>query len=244
MQEVARAASAELEAHVAERRRALQEVAERLHRREQEIQEQIEREQTEASQRVAAQLQEVEHRQVEQLRRVVAREAQQHGGPRGAGVRRDDPRGPRGGGAAARPPARHRGRALRPRGGGACSPSASTPSCAAVEGRLSDLVAAPRRALGARLSRGRYSRRSRTQLSADRDRLERKRTSDTADGTDDRHPPVGAREGRLLALHVLVEAGYPSELAERIAHSEADLHHAVELVLAGCSHETAAEILL
>jgi hypothetical protein len=45
-------------------------------------------------------------------------------------------------------------------------------------------------------------------------------------------------------LHVLVEAGYPGELAERIAHSEADLHDAVELVLAGCTHETAAEILL
>jgi len=45
-------------------------------------------------------------------------------------------------------------------------------------------------------------------------------------------------------LHVLVEAGYPAELANRIAHSEADLHDAVELVLAGCTHETAAEILL
>jgi hypothetical protein len=45
-------------------------------------------------------------------------------------------------------------------------------------------------------------------------------------------------------LHVLVEAGYPLVLAEKIAHSDADLHRAVELVLAGCSHETAAEILL
>ena len=45
-------------------------------------------------------------------------------------------------------------------------------------------------------------------------------------------------------LHVLIEAGYPSELAKKIANSDADLHHAVELVLAGCSHETAAEILL
>jgi hypothetical protein len=45
-------------------------------------------------------------------------------------------------------------------------------------------------------------------------------------------------------LHVLVEAGYPAELAERLARSEADLHDAVELVLAGCTHETAAEILL
>jgi hypothetical protein len=45
-------------------------------------------------------------------------------------------------------------------------------------------------------------------------------------------------------LHVLVEAGYPLDLAEKIAHSDADLHHAVELVTAGCTHETAAEILL
>jgi hypothetical protein len=45
-------------------------------------------------------------------------------------------------------------------------------------------------------------------------------------------------------LHVLIEAGYPRELAERIAQSEADLHHAVELVLAGCAHETAGNILL
>jgi hypothetical protein len=45
-------------------------------------------------------------------------------------------------------------------------------------------------------------------------------------------------------LHVLVEAGYPLSLAEKLAHSEADLHRAVELVLAGCAHKTAAEILL
>jgi hypothetical protein len=41
-----------------------------------------------------------------------------------------------------------------------------------------------------------------------------------------------------------MDAGYPQELAKKIATSEADLHHAVELVRAGCSHETAAEILL
>jgi hypothetical protein len=45
-------------------------------------------------------------------------------------------------------------------------------------------------------------------------------------------------------LHVLIEAGYPTVLAERLAASEADLHIAVELVAAGCTHETAAEILL
>ena len=45
-------------------------------------------------------------------------------------------------------------------------------------------------------------------------------------------------------LHVLIEAGYPLSLAERLAASEADLHRAVELVGNGCAHATAAEILL
>ena len=44
-------------------------------------------------------------------------------------------------------------------------------------------------------------------------------------------------------LHVLIEAGYPLPLAERVAHSDADLHRAVDLVRAGCRHATAAEIL-
>jgi hypothetical protein len=41
-----------------------------------------------------------------------------------------------------------------------------------------------------------------------------------------------------------MEAGYPLPLAERIAHSSADLHHAVDLIRQGCEPETAAEILL
>ena len=46
-------------------------------------------------------------------------------------------------------------------------------------------------------------------------------------------------------LHVLIEAGYPLALAEKLAHSDVDLHRAVELVSTrGCPHETAAEILL
>ena len=45
-------------------------------------------------------------------------------------------------------------------------------------------------------------------------------------------------------LHVLIEAGYPLPLAERIALSEVDLHRAVELVTLGCDPTTAAEILL
>ena len=58
-------------------------------------------------------------------------------------------------------------------------------------------------------------------------------------------PPQSEREKvESWRLHVLVEAGYPIELAGKLAHSEADLHRAVELVRAGCTHETAAEILL
>ena len=45
-------------------------------------------------------------------------------------------------------------------------------------------------------------------------------------------------------LHVLMEAGYPVPLAERVAHSNADLHQAVALVRSGCAPELAAEILI
>ena len=72
---MAAAAAADLEAHGIERRKALQELADRLRLRERELQEQIDREQAEAMQRVAAQLGDVEHRQLEQLRRTVSREA-------------------------------------------------------------------------------------------------------------------------------------------------------------------------
>ena len=45
-------------------------------------------------------------------------------------------------------------------------------------------------------------------------------------------------------LHVLIEAGFPLPLAERLAASEADLHTCVELVTQGCNPIVAAEILL
>jgi hypothetical protein len=45
-------------------------------------------------------------------------------------------------------------------------------------------------------------------------------------------------------LHVLMEAGYPLHLAERLAATEIDLHRAVELLRQGCEPTTAAEILL
>jgi hypothetical protein len=45
-------------------------------------------------------------------------------------------------------------------------------------------------------------------------------------------------------LHVLIEAGYPLPLAERLAVSAADLHTCVELVKTGCDPQVAADILL
>jgi hypothetical protein len=45
-------------------------------------------------------------------------------------------------------------------------------------------------------------------------------------------------------LHVLIHAGYPLPLAEKLAGSDADLHRAVELVSRGCDHSVAAAILL
>jgi hypothetical protein len=45
-------------------------------------------------------------------------------------------------------------------------------------------------------------------------------------------------------LHILLEAGYPVHLAERIAASEVDLHDAVLLLSRGCDPVTATEILL
>jgi hypothetical protein len=45
-------------------------------------------------------------------------------------------------------------------------------------------------------------------------------------------------------LHVLIEAGYPLPLAEKLAASSADLHRAVDLVSSGCTPEVAANILL
>ena len=45
-------------------------------------------------------------------------------------------------------------------------------------------------------------------------------------------------------LHVLIEAGFPLPLAERLAASDADLHTCVDLKRQGCAPATVAEILL
>jgi hypothetical protein len=73
VEEALAAARADLEAHAAERRRALHELDERLRRRERELLERIEREEIEAAQRIRAGFEDVQRRQVEQLERVVQR---------------------------------------------------------------------------------------------------------------------------------------------------------------------------
>jgi hypothetical protein len=44
-------------------------------------------------------------------------------------------------------------------------------------------------------------------------------------------------------LHVLLRAGYPLRVAERLAKSQADLHTAVDILHRGCTPHMAARIL-
>jgi hypothetical protein len=68
----------ELEVHAADRRRALQELEERMGRRERELTEQTQREEVDAVQRVRAGFEDVSRRQIEQLERAVDRAVASH----------------------------------------------------------------------------------------------------------------------------------------------------------------------
>jgi hypothetical protein len=70
--------SADFDAHALERRQALNELAERLHRRERELREELDREQSEAIQGIQSTFTDVERRLVERLERVVDRTTAQH----------------------------------------------------------------------------------------------------------------------------------------------------------------------
>ena len=72
-QQIVEASSAELDAHAAERRRALHELGERLRRRERELAERIQREESEAVQRIQFGFAEVERKALDQLERSVER---------------------------------------------------------------------------------------------------------------------------------------------------------------------------
>jgi len=68
-----------------------------------------------------------------------------------------------------------------------------------------------------------------------------------AETTETEAPVEGVNERAKVEgwrLHILIEAGFPLHLAERLAASEADLHTCVDLVRHGCDPITAAEILL
>jgi hypothetical protein len=67
------AAHTEVEAHAAERRRALHELDERLRRRERELLERVEREEVDAAARVRSDFDDIVRRQVEQMERIVER---------------------------------------------------------------------------------------------------------------------------------------------------------------------------
>jgi hypothetical protein len=45
-------------------------------------------------------------------------------------------------------------------------------------------------------------------------------------------------------LHVLLQAGYPLKVAERLARSTADLHRAVDMLQQGCAPHVAERILV
>jgi hypothetical protein len=68
----------ELETHAAERRRALQDLENRLARRERELAEQAQRDEADAAQRVRSGFEEVSRRQIEQLERAVDRAVASH----------------------------------------------------------------------------------------------------------------------------------------------------------------------
>jgi hypothetical protein len=73
--EAVAAARSELDAHAVERRRALQEISDRLREREHELGERLEREETEVVRRLDARFVDVERRQGEHLERIVHRSA-------------------------------------------------------------------------------------------------------------------------------------------------------------------------
>jgi hypothetical protein len=64
--------------------------------------------------------------------------------------------------------------------------------------------------------------------------------------TTETHIEFGGEQAKVEGwrLHVLIEAGFPLPLAEKLAASDADLHTCVDLLRLGCSPITAAEILL
>jgi hypothetical protein len=55
--------------------------------------------------------------------------------------------------------------------------------------------------------------------------------------------PAASDAVEAWRLHTLLQAGYPLQVAERIARSGADLHVAVDMLHRGCEPQVAEQIL-
>ena len=229
----------ELQAQADDRRRRSTSMTERLRQHEHAVHEQVDRAESEARARIDIAFSELERRQVEHLERATEREIDARSEAGRARVREPDASDPRGG----RGPSP---RGARPDLRGVPAPR-GRPDRGPVPAGDERRVAAPRRP----------HRRARPALRACALAVRELNLSERQQGTHgDRECHAHGRDDRSTALdenepakveswrlHILLEAGYPVHLAERLAVSEVDLHDAVELVRRGCDPMTAAEIL-
>ena len=209
----------ELEAQTIERRRAIEEITERLRAREAAIAEGVEQAETDARARLELTLLEFERRQTERLERVTEREIERHA--QIAATAFDE-----------------RMREIRE--------DAATRLARELD-RAVEVVLA-RRARSAR-RRGRDPRRedaartSRTHqpfgegiVSAKNESPGHEAAKPMAEITET-HIERENEQAKVESwrLHVLIEAGFPLPLAERLAASEADLHTCVDMKRQGCA---------
>ena len=213
----------ELEAHTIERRRAVEEITERLRVREAAIAEGIEQAETDARGPARADADRVRAAADRAARAGHRARDRASRAARGDGLRRADARDPGGRGDEALPRARPGDRAPDARGAG--------PALDRRTGGVADVAHPP-------------TNRGRDRLS-DHESSGTRLTGPMAEITETQSEREGEQaKVESWRLHVLIEAGFPLPLAERLAASEADLHTCVDLMRQGCAPATAAEILL
>ena len=216
----------ELEAHTIERRRSIEEITERLRAREEAIAEGIEQAETDARARLELTLVDFERRQTERLERVTEREIDRHAqlaatafDARMREIREE----------AATKLARELDRAVEL--------ITREELVRRLDGRRVDERGKPPVRLPTKSGRVRRSDHE------SRGHTDRRGTmAEITETTIERENEQAKVES--WRLHVLIEAGFPLPLAERLAASDADLHTSVDLLRQGCTPATAAEILL
>ena len=230
----------ELQTQADDRRRTIDEINDRLRQHEHAVGEQVDRAESEARTRIELAFAEIERRQVDQLERAIAREIDVRSE---AGALEFENRM-----RAIREEAADRLREELDR----IAESFLRRADGLIAAELQQAVTAASQRLDDRIIELRAAAGSATRLDAQAEQLRVKGTpSETANPTRmaettetplwHENEPAKVESWRL---HVLLEAGYPVHLAERIAVSEVDLHDAVELVTRGCDPVTATEILL